>query len=152
MHSDQGVLADSESNISITCAEKMSCAERPVTRLCTERLAGSTSIHEDNNAMLEDGFKNKSQKATANQLTNEDDSGPAFNMDSEASPISGGILSSRLTSHVMSLSEFLPVSPNRLRIKDERAHVFPTFAGCPPWAKPLLYQEFQVAKKHRLII
>jgi hypothetical protein len=36
-----------------------------------------------------------------------------------------------------------PAYPYRLRINDNRDQL-PVFAGCPDWAKPLLFQEYQV--------
>jgi hypothetical protein len=58
-------------------------------------------------------------------------------------PIFSGVLSSRFESHPI-LSSRLSDYSNRLCIKFELDHELPTFSGCPSWAKPLLFQEYQV--------
>jgi hypothetical protein len=80
---------------------------------------------------------------TAHLMSNSNHLSPTFERTS-ASPILGGALSCRFTSHDMTLPGSFSDNPNRLHIKDERAHMYPVFAGCPSWAKPLLFQEYQV--------
>jgi hypothetical protein len=111
-----------------------SCTERPVKRKCT---------HAQNNLIVENALNGPFHEKMANQLRNNTDSSLAFEMDL-ARHISGGLLSSRFSSHTMSPSGSSDDGPNRLRIKIEKTDVFPTFSGCPSWARPLLIQEYQV--------
>ncbi len=57
----------------------------------------------------------------------------------------GGVFTSRISSPT---PRMIWTKSNRLRVEDNRVRVFPDFAGCPDWVKPLMYVEYQVRKSH----
>ena len=60
-------------------------------------------------------------------------------------PVSGGILTFRKQ---LPSPHLLNGRKNRLRIQETRSeelHGFPDFPGCPDWAKPMMFTEYQVS-------
>jgi hypothetical protein len=152
MQSEEVVHADLEhaKNSKICAARTVKIlfrgAERPAKRLCAARLTCGREIdcfHTENSIFFEDVSRGKFRETTEDKSTNAADAGLAFEMNT-TNQILGGVLSSRFTLPDISLPVSLSAYRNRLHLKDERAQMFPSFAGCPAWAKPLLFQEYQV--------
>ena len=120
----------------------------PVKRLCARRLTRGTRVDltdADNDSIVDDASNMPFRKTPANQLSNAAET----RLDSEMAlirPISGGVLSSRFSSHKISSPGTSADDSNHLRINVEKAQMLPSFSGCPPWSKPLLLQEYQVLK------
>ena len=56
----------------------------------------------------------------------------------------GGVFTSRLPSPTPRMIWSKSLKSNRVRVEDNRVKLFPDFAGCPDWVKPLMYVEYQV--------